>query len=61
MGAEIYEDCKTSADSLSAKVYKQSQTANSTINMGNSIDIWLTCDQSKVNYNPPSESINNEE
>jgi len=61
MGAEIYEDCKTSADSLSAKVYKQSQTANSTINMGNSIDIWLTCDPSKVNYNPPSESINNEE
>lgn len=61
MGAEIYEDCKTTSDSLSAKIYKQSQSANSAINMGYSIDVWLTCDPSKVNYNPPTDSLNTAE
>ena len=58
MGAEIYEDCKTTSDSLSAKIYKQSQTANSAINMGYSIDVWFTCDPSKINYNPPADTLN---
>lgn len=58
MGAEIYEDCKTTSDSLSAKIYKQSQSANSAINMGYSIDVWFTCDPSKINYNPPADTLN---
>lgn len=55
IGAEIYEDCKTKVDSMSAKVYRQSpiRTSENVINMGSSVDIWLTKDASKINYNPP--------
>jgi beta-lactam-binding protein with PASTA domain len=56
IGAEIYEDCKTKADSASARVYRQSPTGRSVTNMGSSVDVWLTNDASKVNYNPPTES-----
>ena len=56
IGAEIYEDCKTKADSASARVYRQSPTGRSVTNMGSSVDVWLTNDASKINYNPPTES-----
>ena len=56
IGAEIYEDCKTKADSASARVYRQSPTGRSVTNMGSSVDVWLTNDASKINFNPPTES-----
>ncbi len=54
IGAEIYENCITKSDSLSARIYRQSYPANSTINMGSSVDVWLTNDPTKINYNPPA-------
>lgn len=56
IGAEIYEDCKTEADSASARVYRQTPNGGNTINMGASVDVWLTNDASKINYNPLVES-----
>ncbi|MBI2281046.1 MAG: PASTA domain-containing protein [Bacteroidetes bacterium] len=56
IGAEIYEDCKTKADSASARVYRQTPNDGNTINMGASVDVWLTNEASKINYNPPSGS-----
>ncbi len=56
IGAEIYEDCKTKADSASARVYRQTPNGGNTTNMGASVDVWLTNDASKINYNPPSGS-----
>ncbi|MGE0561515.1 MAG: PASTA domain-containing protein [Flavobacteriales bacterium] len=55
IGAEIFEDCKTKADSISAKVYKQlpNRSSNNVINMGASVDVWFTNDPSKISYNPP--------
>lgn len=54
VGAEIYEDCKSSADSARARVFKQSQPANSIATLGSSIDIWLTTDSSKINITLPA-------
>lgn len=50
IGAEIYTDCSTKEDSISAKVYKQSpqRSENITVNMGSPIDLWFTCDTSKI-------------
>lgn len=58
LGAELYDDCVTRNDSLSAKVYKQNPKRNedNAINMGSSIDLWFTCDTSKISIHPPIES-----
>ena len=56
IGAEIYEDCKSKIDSSNARVYRQSPSSNNPINMGTSVDIWLTNDVSKIDYNPSVEN-----
>lgn len=56
IGATIYEDCKTSEDSLNARIYRQNpiRSENSAINMGSSVDLWLTCDTAKIKIQTPS-------
>ena len=56
IGAEIYEDCITKNDSANARVYKQSPNGSNATNMGASVDIWLTNDASKIDFNPPVET-----
>lgn len=48
--AVIIEDCETEKDSLNAKIYKQSPESNdeNVINLGGSIDLWLTGDSLKL-------------
>lgn len=56
LGAEIYDETvKNASDSLNAKVFKQQPTADgkTLFPMGESIDLWLTLDQNKIQYNPP--------
>jgi beta-lactam-binding protein with PASTA domain len=50
IGAELYENCPTAADSSKAKIYKQypERAENTFIPMGSSVDIWLTCDSTKI-------------
>lgn len=50
IGAEIYSDCTTKEDSMSAKVYKQTpqRSENIAVNMGSPVDLWFTCDTSKI-------------
>lgn len=58
IGAEVYDETvKTEEDSLHAIIYKQlpPYQLKGTINMGSSIDIFLTTDKNKVDANPPSE------
>ncbi|MCB0410499.1 MAG: PASTA domain-containing protein [Flavobacteriales bacterium] len=56
IGATIYDDCVTSIDSINAKVYKQTpiHSENTAINMGSSVDLWLTCDTAKIKIQTPS-------
>ncbi|PIZ06664.1 MAG: hypothetical protein COY57_00770 [Flavobacteriales bacterium CG_4_10_14_0_8_um_filter_32_5] len=52
LGLEIYDEtCVTSTDSTVAKVYKQTPGygANSVLNIGSSVDIYLTKDSTKIN------------
>jgi beta-lactam-binding protein with PASTA domain len=44
------EDCETAEDSLTAKIYKQSpeKSDENTVNLGGSIDLWLTVDSVKL-------------
>lgn len=55
LGFTDYENCKckTPADTLNAKVYRQSpvRSENNPINMGSSVDIYLTCDPAMMNNN----------
>ncbi|MDT8411217.1 MAG: PASTA domain-containing protein [Vicingaceae bacterium] len=64
IGLEIYdESCKTSEDSATAKVYKQQPPygSESTIFIGSSVDIYLTCDTAKINVqNFSLDSLNHE-
>jgi hypothetical protein len=50
IGAEIYTDCTSKKDSISAKVFKQTpqRSENITVNMGSPVDLWFTCDTSKI-------------
>ncbi|HLU86064.1 MAG TPA: PASTA domain-containing protein [Vicingaceae bacterium] len=51
IGLEIYdESCTTEQDSLNAKVYKQSPvfSSESALHVGSSVDIYLTCDTTKI-------------
>ncbi len=50
IGAELYENCATAQDSAKAKIYKQypERSPKTFIPMGSAIDIWLTCDSSKI-------------
>lgn len=52
LGLEIYDEtCITSTDSAGAKVYKQTPSygENSVLNIGSSVDIYLTKDSTKIN------------
>lgn len=51
LGLEIYdESCKNAIDSANAKVYKQTPHygAESVLNIGSAVDIYLTCDTNKI-------------
>lgn len=50
VGAEIYTDCSTKDDSISARVFKQTpqRSENIVVNMGSPVDLWFTCDTSKI-------------
>ncbi len=55
LGFTDYENCKckTPADTLNAKVYRQSpgRSESNAINMGSSVDVYLTCDPALMNDN----------
>ena len=57
IGFSDYENCKckTSEDTLKAKVYRQSpiRSKSVAINMGSSVDLYFTCDTNLINFNPP--------
>lgn len=57
IGAEIYDECITKTDSLSARVYKQTpiRSESVVVNMGSSVDLWFTCDSTKINVTNPIE------
>lgn len=50
IGAEIYMDCNSRDDSLSARIFRQTpqRNENVAVNMGSPVDIWLTSDTSKI-------------
>lgn len=50
LGSINYEDCTTTEDSLSAKVFRQipDYGVDSRIFLGQSIDVFLTCDSTKI-------------
>jgi beta-lactam-binding protein with PASTA domain len=58
-GFEIYENCASEEDSLKARVYKQTpiRSQNVVINMGSSVDLYLTCDSSKIYYDAALDSL----
>jgi len=62
IGAEIYDDCLTKDDSTSSRVYKQSpiKSENTVVNMGSPIDLWFTCDTTKINVIAPIDSDSTE-
>lgn len=64
IGLEIFdESCKTTEDSATAKVYKQQPPygSESTLFIGSSVDIYLTCDTAKINLpNLSLDSLNHE-
>ena len=49
-GAIICDDCNTSKDSISAKVYRQSPGCSSenTVNLGGSVDFYLTIKADRI-------------
>jgi beta-lactam-binding protein with PASTA domain len=53
-GFSDYENCKcsTKEDTLNAKVYRQSpmRNLNNPINMGSLVDLYFTCDSSKIRF-----------
>jgi beta-lactam-binding protein with PASTA domain len=56
IGFSDYENCKciTKEDTLNAKVYRQSpmRNLNNPINMGSLVDLYFTCDSSKIRFDP---------
>ena len=50
IGAEIYENCTTAEDSSKAKIFRQypERSENTFIPMGSAVDVWLTCDTTKI-------------
>lgn len=50
IGAVNFEDCATEEDSLNARIYKQLPESNddNVINLGGSMDLWLTGDSIKL-------------
>lgn len=62
IGAEIYDDCSTKNDSLKARVYRQNPVRNENIavNMGSSVDLWLTCDTNRIHIITPTETDSTE-
>jgi beta-lactam-binding protein with PASTA domain len=63
IGFSDYENCKckTPADTLNAKIYRQSpgRSESNPINMGSSVDVYLTCDPALIN-NPPTDTTETE-
>jgi len=56
IGFSDYNKCETKEDSLNARVYRQTPIRNKSIavNMGSVVDLYLTCDTSLINFNPPA-------
>jgi hypothetical protein len=54
IGFSDYENCKciTKEDTLNAKVYRQSpmRNLNNPLNMGSLVDLYFTCDSSKIRF-----------
>ncbi len=54
IGFNDYENCQctTKEDSLNAKVYRQTpmRSLKNPINMGSLVDLYFTCDSSRINY-----------
>ena len=54
IGFSDYENCQceTKKDTLNAKVYRQSpiRSLSNPINMGSLVDLYFTCDTSKINF-----------
>ena len=58
MGVLIYDEtCETAEDSLNSFIWKQYPTIKNTkkINLGSSVDLWLTVDSMKIT--PPEEPV----
>jgi beta-lactam-binding protein with PASTA domain len=55
IGFSDYSNCETSADSLAARVYRQTpiRSENVAVNMGSDVDLYFTCDTSLIHINPP--------
>jgi beta-lactam-binding protein with PASTA domain len=59
IGFSDYENCETKEDSLKARVFKQTPARSKTvvINMGSSVDLYLTCDSNKIIYDANLDSL----
>ena len=60
MGFSDYTNCgcKTAADTLNAKVYRQTpvRSQNVAVNIGSIVDLYFTCDSAKINFEPPADT-----
>jgi len=60
VGFTDYENCKckTTQDTLNARVYRQSpiRSQSVAINMGSSVDLYFTCDNELIDFDPPADS-----